>query len=141
MTPVDANEVHASCPAESAKVPEARQQKPLKLSLKVAKAAHRLALYCGKLVCRIRCVRLPVEALDPELDFAHVEASRLEIEIKIEDGKLLGLLCQELVVPGSVLRQPVVGDCEGAPLGAIKMFDRDGWHSDHASSFAARIRP
>jgi len=42
--------------------------------------------------------------------------------------KVLELLGQELVVPGRVLRQAIVGDCEGPSLRGVKMFDRDGRH-------------
>src|SRR5262249_516530 len=65
------------------------------------------------------------QALDSEVNLAHVEAGYLEIKSEIEDGKLSQLLGQELAVPGRVLRQAIVGDCKSASLRGVKMFDRD----------------
>src|ERR1700729_886907 len=56
---------------------------------------------------RLSCVK----GLDAQIDLAHVEADRLDVEF--DARQRLQLLGQEPIIPQSNLRQPVIRDHEG----------------------------
>ena len=71
-------------------------------------------------------VSLALRELDPQVDLAHVEADRLDIEVEFDARELLQLLGQQPVIPGSDLRQPIVGDHEGPLLRLGEMLKANG---------------
>ena len=63
--------------------------------------------------------------VDLELDFIEVETGRFDGEIEIEALERLKLDAEAPIVPGSELREPVVGDHERATLSLAEMLERD----------------
>jgi len=63
--------------------------------------------------------------VDLELDFIELETGRFDGEIEIEALERLELDAEAPIVPGSELREPVVGDHERAALGLAEMLERD----------------
>ena len=61
----------------------------------VADPADRALLHRRKESRRIGRSRLLVEAFDPHIDLAHVEAGRLEVEAEIHNGEFLQLFGQK----------------------------------------------
>ena len=68
---------------------------------------------------------LSTAATAPSVDFADLETGRREGEIEVEAHQRLELLPEALAVPGRELREPVVGDHEGAASALGEMVERD----------------
>jgi hypothetical protein len=66
------------------------------------------------------------KAFDPEINLAHVEAGHFETKVELLQSQLLQLFGEQSVVPGRVLRQAIVGNDEGLPLGLTEVIHADG---------------
>jgi hypothetical protein len=71
---------------------------------------------------RLSCAK----GLDEQIDLAHVEADRLDVEVEFDARQRLQLLGQEPIIPQSDLRQPVIRDHEGPLLGLREMLEPNG---------------
>jgi hypothetical protein len=71
--------------------------------------------------------RFVVEAGDPQIDLAHLEADDLDAEVEIGKGEVPELLGKEPPIPLGILAEPVVGDHQGAALCVVQPLERDGW--------------
>ena len=71
------------------------------------------------------CLSCP-KGLNAQIDLAHVEADRLDVEVEFDARQRLQLLGQEPIIPQSNLRQPVIRDHEGPLLGLREMLEPNG---------------
>ena len=78
------------------------------------------------------------ERSDPQINFGHLEAGDLKAEVETEQGEVLELLRQYLVVPVGELAQAVVADHEGAELSWAQVIEAEGWHFGNAKLAAGR---
>ena len=67
------------------------------------------------------------ERFNPQIDLAHVEADRLNVEGELDARQRFQLLGEEPVVPDRDLRQAIVGDHERLLLGFRQMIERESW--------------
>ena len=65
----------------------------------------------------VALVSFGLSEVDAQIDLAHVEADRLDVEVEFDARQRLQLLGQEPIIPRSDLRQPVIRDHEGSLLG------------------------
>ena len=83
-----------------------------------------------------------IEALNAEVDLAHVEADRLKAEVQVQGREILQALREELIVPAGVLGQAVVGDHVRPSLGRAQVFEADRRHlgpAEQATGFEAAV--
>lgn len=81
------------------------------------------------------------EALNEEINLAHLEASSLQTEIEIKIRQFLELLGKETIIPGGILGEPIVRDQEGAGLGLGQVLKTDGRHLSDAQKLASLKPP
>jgi hypothetical protein len=72
-------------------------------------------------------MRCSQRGFDPQIDLPDIESGRLEIEAEIEFRQFLKLLGEQPIIPLGNLRQAIVGDHEGPPLGSRQMLNPNRW--------------
>jgi hypothetical protein len=68
----------------------------------------------------------------------HLEAGDLDIEVKSAERELLELLSEQPIVPSGNLREPIVGDHEGARLGRRQVIEAQCRHLGHSEQAACQ---